>query len=108
MWLPSIFPILSVAGYALTLVSCRSYNTTIVTRVCATEDPSDDIREAHRVLQGKPPNHLKVLRPQNTTVETYLHFVTTFQEATSYSPSVRTKFAKDQVGWKALTIFNAD
>jgi hypothetical protein len=74
-------------------------NPNIPARICGTADPSDELKQVHGQLReaARTANLQKRATTfPHTTVETYVHFVTTFDQANKYSPALRQTLASNQ------------
>ena len=68
----------------------------ISSQMCGTEPPSENLREAHAELRDDKPIEPRQ-SSQRLLINTYMHFVSTFDQAGIYPPNVRNTLMSAQV-----------
>ena len=68
----------------------------VSSQMCGTEPPSETLRKAHADLRDDKPIESRQ-SSQRLLVNTYMHFVTTFDQASIYPPNVRNTLMSAQV-----------
>lgn len=68
----------------------------ISSQMCGTEPPSEDLRKAHADLRDDKPVEPRQ-SSQRLLINTYMHFVSTFDQASIYPPNVRNTLMSAQV-----------
>ena len=70
----------------------------ISSQMCGTEPPSENLRKAHADLRDDKPIEPRQ-SSQRLLINTYMHFVSTFDQASIYPPNVRNTLMSAQVSW---------
>lgn len=68
----------------------------ISSQMCGTEPPSETLRKAHADLRDDKPIEPRQFS-QRLLINTYMHFVSTFDQASIYPPNVRNTLVSAQV-----------
>lgn len=101
-----IFALAVIPGHALALPGANTNpNVTqpqvitipnISSQMCGTKPPSEELRQAHVDLRDNKPIGPRQ-SSQRLLINTYMHFVSTFDQASTYPPNVRNTLMSAQV-----------
>ena len=101
-----IFAYAVIPGHALVLPGANTKSNVtqpqvitipnISSQMCGTKPPSEELRQAHVDLRDNKPIGPRQ-SSQRLLINTYMHFVSTFDQASTYPPSVRNNLMSAQV-----------
>ena len=103
-----IFAYAVIPGHALALPGANTKSNAthpqvitipnISSQMCGTEPPSVELRQAHVDLRDTKPIGPRQ-SSQRLLINTYMHFVSTFDQASTYPHNVRNTLMSAQVSW---------